>query len=137
MTLLTTGCGSAATKDAQPDASPSDQSEPFIIAMPSTWSFYPEANVEGAVTLSAGCILIGGFVAIWDSGTAWDESAQAVTFTDAADASVRVDEHFYGAGGAIPLDVMRRELGSEAANEMDRCLAESGATNAVFAYPER
>lgn len=134
VTVSLTGCG-----DTAPDADAKPESEPAMLTMSSDWSFYPEAMVRGDLTLDAGCLLVGDYLPIWPSGTAWDASTEAVTFAAGSTAtavSVRLGERFRGGGGSLPDHVYRSELGPEDVEAMNQCLEKTEALGAMFAYPE-
>lgn len=42
-----------------------------------------DALIEGPLTLSGGCLLVGEFPVVWPYGTTWEAQAQAVRLSDA------------------------------------------------------
>ena len=134
VTMALTGCGGTDS-----DAEDKPEPEPAVLTMPPDWALYPQALVQGDLTLEAGCLLVGDYLPIWPSGTAWDASTEAVTFTAgpaSTATSVRLGERFRGGGGSLPDRVYKSELGPEDVEAMNRCLEETEALGAMFAYPE-
>jgi hypothetical protein len=133
-TLSLTGCGGDATDAVEPTG----ESEPAILTTSPGWSFWPQAAVSGDLTVDAGCLLVGEYLAIWPPGTAWDASTEAVTFAGAGSSSnvlsVGIGEWFDGGGGSLSDRVYQDELGAEDLAAMERCLADTDAEGTVFAY---
>jgi hypothetical protein len=131
LAMSAAACASGPDEDA-----PADSVSPVVVTTTPEWAFYPQANVEGEMSVSgAGCLLVGDFPVVWPSGTDWDEQAETLTFENDA-ASVPMGGYFEGAGGSIPLRIWREELEPEMTKALVECLADSGASAAMFAYPE-
>lgn len=103
-----------------------------VIANAEEWNAYPLALVQGRLELVDGCLLLGDDVVFWPHGTTWDEERQSVEFDDAPAAAVGA--RFSGGGGYLSLENVRGLDGVDA-DAVARCLRDTGAGGAVFAYP--
>ncbi len=83
--------------------------------------------------------MINGGIAFWPAGTSWDADRRHVLFGGdfQGAASALVDSHFTGGGGIFDAaDDMSGVLSRDAETAIRDCLARTGATHAVLAYPE-
>lgn len=103
-----------------------------VIANAEDWNGQPLAQVEGELALVDGCLLLGADVVFWPHGTSWDEERQAVQVEGAAVAVV--GETFRGGGGYYSTENVRGLPGVDA-DAIARCVRDTRATGAVFAYP--
>lgn len=82
------------------------------------------------------CLLLGASVVFWPRQTKWNEGRRAVEFGGEFEASApaSVGEKFTGGGGYYSADNVRgmKSLDAEA---VLRCMRETDADGAVFAYP--
>lgn len=108
-----------------------------VVSAAATSGGYPDARVEGSLNLRDGCLLLGESVVYWPAGTSWDAEGQAITFSGDFEGAppVRVDSWFNGGGGFVALtDDYATQLG-HAGERVRTCVAKTGATQIVFAYP--
>ena len=85
-----------------------------------------DALIEGAVTLSGGCLLVGEFPVIWPYGTTWDAQAQAVRLSDGQ--VVALGDRVSGGGGYPYLS----DLGTEFAEPLADCPTNKYGEVAMF-----
>ncbi|MGB7979798.1 MAG: hypothetical protein WCF36_03270 [Candidatus Nanopelagicales bacterium] len=74
-----------------------------------------DALLEGPLTLSGGCLLVGEFPVVWPYGTTWDSQAQAVRLSDGQ--VVALGDRVSGGGGYPYLS----DLGTELAERLALC----------------
>src|SRR4051812_38747750 len=76
-----------------------------VVSAAATSGAYPDALVEGSLSLRDGCLLLGESVVYWPAGTSWDAEGQAVTFSRAFEGAspARVGLSFKGGGGLFAL----------------------------------
>ena len=63
-----------------------------------------DALIEGPLTLSGGCLLVGEFPVVWPYGTTWDAQAQAVRLSDGQ--VVALGDRVSGGGGYPSLSAL-------------------------------
>jgi hypothetical protein len=85
-----------------------------------------DALIEGAVTLSGGCLLVGEFPVVWPYGTTWDAQAQAVRLSDGQ--VVALGDRVSGGGGYPYLS----DLGTELAEPLADCPTNKYGEVAMF-----
>jgi hypothetical protein len=73
------------------------------------------ALIEGPLTMSSGCLLVGEFPVVWPYGTTWDAEAQAVRLSDGQ--VVALGDRVSGGGGYPYLS----DLGTEFAEPLVDC----------------
>jgi len=112
--------------------------EPRVLSMSAGWESYPQAMVSGELSVESGCVLVGDFVVVWPPRTTWDASTKTLVFAAglAPGTIVRIGDQFRGGGGSLPDQVLKSELGPDGYAWLTGCLAETGASGVVFAYPE-
>jgi len=118
------------------DADVEGQTDGPVISIGEDWDGYPTAQVTGRLALVDDCLLVGSTVVFWPHETTWDQDRQAVEFGGdfEGSASASVGEQFVGGGGFYSADDVRG-LESLNAEAVVRCIRETGAHNAAFAYP--
>lgn len=85
-----------------------------------------DALIEGPLTLSGGCLLVGDFPVVWPYGTTWDAQAQAVRLSDGQ--VVALGDRVSGGGGYPYLS----DLGTEFAEPLAACPANKYGEVAMF-----
>ena len=85
-----------------------------------------DALIEGPLTLSGGCLLVGEFPVVWPYGTTWDSQAQAVRLSDGQ--VVALGDRVSGGGGYPYLS----DLGTELAEPLALCPTNKYGEVAVF-----
>lgn len=82
-------------------AQPSTNVDPVITRVADARIPYPNARVEGRLSLREGCLVINGGVAFWPAGAVWDADKRQVRFGGEfqGSAPAPVDAHFAGGGG--------------------------------------
>ncbi|MBC2934450.1 hypothetical protein [Nocardioides sp. zg-1228] len=73
------------------------------------------AQIEGPLSMSSGCLLVGGYPVVWPYGTTWDADAQAVRLSDGQ--VVALGDRVSGGGGYPHLP----DLGTEFAEPLTDC----------------
>ena len=73
-----------------------------------------DALIEGVLTVSDGCLLVGAFPVVWPYGTTWDPQAQAVRLSDGH--VVALGDRVSGGGGYPSLSNLGTELGEPLAD---------------------
>lgn len=118
------------------DTDADGQTDGPVISLGEDWNAYPTALVTGQISLVDGCLLIGTSVVFWPHQTGWDDGRQAVEFGGDFDSSsaVPVGEEFNGGGGFYSPDDIR-DVESLDNQTVLRCIRDTGAGGAVFAYP--
>lgn len=102
--LALTGCGD----DSTDSASGSNGTGP-VVAHPAAGDGSGHAAlIEGPLTMSGGCLLVGEFPVVWPYGTTWDEDAQAVRLSDGR--VVALGDRVSGGGGYPYLSDLRSEF---------------------------
>lgn len=107
-----------------------------VISLGGDRGAYPSALVSGRVALVDGCLLLGDSVVFWPQQTTWDEARRAVDFGGDFEPSAgpSLGEVFTGGGGSYSAEDVRSMEGLDTGAVL-RCLRETGADGAVFAYP--
>ena len=85
-----------------------------------------DALIEGPLTLSGGCLLVGEFPVVWPYGTTWDAQAQAVRLSDGQ--LVALGDRVSGGGGYPYLS----DLGAEFAEPLADCPTNKYGEVAMF-----
>ena len=85
-----------------------------------------DALIEGPVTLSGGCLLVGDFPVVWPYGTTWDAQAQAVLLSDGQ--VVALGDRVSGGGGYPYLS----DLGTDLAEPLADCPSNKYGEVAMF-----
>ena len=85
-----------------------------------------DALIEGPLTLSSGCLLVGEFPVVWPYGTTWDAEAQAVRLSDGQ--VVALGDQVSGGGGYPYLS----GLGTEFAEPLADCPTNKYGEVAMF-----
>lgn len=85
-----------------------------------------DALIEGPLTLSGGCLLVGEFPVVWPYGTTWDAQAQAVRLSDGQ--VVALGDRVSGGGGYPNLS----DLGTEFAEPLADCPTNKYGEVAMF-----
>jgi hypothetical protein len=118
------------------DAEVDGQTDGPVISIGEDWDAYPTAEVIGRIALVDDCLLVGTSVVFWPHGTTWEQDRDAVVFGGdfEGSASASVGEEFSGGGGFYSAANVRG-LKSLDAEAVVRCMHETGANDAVFAYP--
>ncbi|MCW2772637.1 MAG: hypothetical protein JWN91_963 [Nocardioides sp.] len=118
------------------DTDADGQTDGPVISLGDDWNAYPTALVTGRISLEDGCLLIGTSVVFWPHQTRWDEGRQAVEFGGDFDSSpaAPLGEEFTGGGGFYSSENIR-DMESLDDQAVLRCIRDSGAEGAVFAYP--
>ena len=73
------------------------------------------ALIEGPLTMSSGCLLVGEFPVVWPYATTWDAKAQEVRLPDGQ--VVALGDRVSGGGGYLHLS----DLGTEFAGPLADC----------------
>ncbi len=100
------------------------------------WNAHPTALVTGRIALEDGCLLLGDSVVFWPQGTTWDDERQSIEFGGDFETSAptAVGEEYTGSGGSYSARNLEGLVGLDAETLL-RCIRETGADGAVFAYP--
>ena len=119
------------------DAGVGGQTDGPVISLGEDWNAYPTAMVTGRISLVDDCLRLGTSVVFWPHQTRWDEDRQAVEFGGdfGASRAAPLGEKFSGGGGFYSAEDIRgmKSLDDQA---VLRCIRETGADGAVFAYPD-
>lgn len=90
-----------------------------------------DALIEGPLTMSSGCLLVGEFPVVWPHGTTWDAVAQAVHLPDGQ--AVALGDRVSGGGGYPYMS----DLGTELAKPLADCPTNKYGEVAMFNAGER
>ena len=90
-----------------------------------------QALIEGTLTLSEGCLLIGEYPVIWPHGTTWDGESQVVELPDG---QVVADGDRLRGGGGFPY---LSDLQARVAEPLSHCPTNEWGEIAVFNADER
>ena len=132
LAMLLLGCGTHAM------ASTVGASNPVITRAASAEVPDPLATVSGRLSQRHGCLMIGDGVVFWPAGTTWDGSHREVVFGGDFRGSPHAPtgRTFTGGGGLWdPRDDMSGVVDSRAEAALEECVAKTGATQVVLAYP--
>lgn len=89
------------------------------------------ALIDGLLTMSQGCLLVGEFRVVWPYGTTWDAEAQAVRLSDSQ--VVALGDRVRGGGGFLHLS----DLGTEFAEPLADCPTNQYEEVAMFNAEEQ
>lgn len=120
---LVAGCADDGSGDV---ASGSNGSGPVVAHPDRGDGSGTDALIEGPLTLSGGCLLVGDFPVIWPYGTTWDAQAQAVRLSDGQ--VVALGDRVSGGGGYPYLS----DLGTESAEPLAACPTNKYGEVAMF-----
>lgn len=90
-----------------------------------------EALIEGPLTLTNGCLLVGEFPVVWPYGTTWDAETEAVRLSDGQVAAL--GDRVSGGGGYPYLS----DLGTEFAEPLADCPTNEYEEVAMFNAQEQ
>jgi hypothetical protein len=118
---------SACGGDSSADVASSSNGTGPVVAHPAEGDGSGNAAlIEGPLTMSSGCLLVGGFPVVWPHGTTWDAEAQAVRLSDGQ--VVALGDRVSGGGGYPYLS----DLGSEFAEPLAGCPTNEYGEVAMF-----
>ncbi len=90
-----------------------------------------DALIGGALTMSGGCLLVGGVPVVWPYGTTWDAETEAVRLSE--DQIVALGDRVSGGGGYPYLS----DLGAEFAEPLEDCPTNEWEEVAMFNAQEQ
>ncbi len=122
----TAACGSGeGVEAAQPWYDP-------VLAMTVVAEYWPQAIVQGRLTEEAGCLLIGGSIAVFPAGTTW--TSPSVTFPGGERS--RVDTDVRLGGGTFDVAGLTQQGSPELpVSDVEACAESTGATEYVLVAP--
>jgi hypothetical protein len=102
-----------------------------VVAHPEGNSDGADALIEGPLTMSSGCLLVGEFPVVWPHGTTWDAEGEAVQLPDGQ--GVALGDQVSGGGGYPHLS----DLGAELAEPLAGCPTNEYEEVAMFNAEEQ
>lgn len=121
--LALTACGGDASADV---ASSTNGTNPVVAHPAAGDGSGLDALIEGPLTMSGGCLLVGEFPVVWPHGTTWDADAQAVQLSDGQ--VIALGDRVSGGGGYRHLS----DLGPEFAEPLADCPTNEYGEVAIF-----
>lgn len=121
-------CGGDNSTDV---ASSSDGTDPVVAHPAEGDGPGNDALIEGPLTMSRGCLLVGEFPVVWPHGTTWDAGANAVRLPDGQ--VVALGDRVSGGGGYPYVS----DLGPEFAEPLADCPTNKYGEVAMFNAGER
>ena len=128
LVALVAACGD----DASADVDPSSDGNGPVVAHPTEGNGSGfEALIEGTLTMSSGCLLVGEFLVVWPYGTTWDAETEAVRLSDGQ--SVALGDRVSDGGGYSNL----ADLGAQFDESLADCRAVEHQEVAMFSGGEQ